>query len=218
MAEIPTSQRTLSDAFHRVMALPMAKYATPEAVKINPDKTMLVSMGATGLANAKSDTPIIGTRAFNPCMALILYNKNTKTAGIIHEPFLAPEHFSNLLSKVRAVETDPVHVHLMGQPILAAHEFDAQDMNKMSLSALNRLVDAFEAEPNLTVKTFDVYTKCKPSAVAIDARNGKLIRGSDLYVSSYQDLQNTTDLFHEWPFREYGENFDSSAKPMPRLY
>lgn len=218
MSGIQIDQHRLSDAFHRVMALPVAKYVTPETLKVDPDKTILVSMDGTGVTNSRSDTPIIGTRAFNPCMALILYNKRTKTAGIMHEPFLAPEHFFALMSKVRTDEKDPVHAHLMGQPIYAEHEHDAEDMNKMSLSALNRLAEAFESEPNLIVKTFDVYSKPKPSAVAIDTRNGRLIRGSDLYVKSFQDLYNTTDFFYEWPYLQRGEHFDNPAQPAPGPY
>lgn len=218
MAENPTNTPALSDAFHRVMALPMAKYETPDSLRVDPDKTMLVSMNGMGITNAKSDTPIIGTRAFNPCSALVLYNKRTKTAGIIHEPMMVPEHFFGLLSKVRTNQEDPVHLHLMGQPISAAHEFDAKDMNDLSLSVLNRLAQTFESEPNLTVKTFDVFSKSKPSAVAIDARNGKLIRGSDLYVASHQDYRNTTDLFYVWPYRECGQHFDGLTKPALRGY
>lgn len=190
----------LSGAFQRAMQIPGADYATPQSLNVDPEETMLVGMCETGVTSAHTSKPILGTDCFDPCLALIIYNPRTKTAAIGHEGGMNEEYFSRLLSNVRSCDDDIVHLHLMGAPVCVPDNPwtpDPEQSNTESQAMLNKLAVAFEATPSLIVKTFDVYDKPKPSAVAIDTRDGKLIRGSDLRLASQLDPLPEC-LFDRW--------------------
>ncbi len=187
MSQDQNNKPALSDAFQRAMKIPGADYETPQSLGVDPDETMLIDMWCAGVTSANTSTPVVGTEAFNPCLALIIYNPRTKTAVIAHEPHIEKSYFLSLLSKVRYGDDDIVHLHLMGAPVHSPYGDDPEEANAHSRAMLSRLALAFESTPNLIVKTFDVYTKPKPSAVAIDTRNGKLIRGADLYILPEED-------------------------------
>lgn len=170
-----------SEAYQAAEGLRGGKYHTPQLANISETDAILTGMGCVGVTNSTSLKPIIGTNGFTPCTAIIMYNPKTKTAGVIHNVEHTPEALAELLARVRSPDAvgQSVQVHVMGCP---KHGNDSGDSRNVKRRVrLQKLVDDINSLPDVQIKTFDVYDKKKPHAVAIDTRNGKLIRGSDLF-------------------------------------
>jgi hypothetical protein len=170
-----------SEAYRAAEGLRGGRYHTPQLANISEDDAILTGMGCVGVTNSTSLKPIIGTNGFTPCTAIIMYNPKTKTAGVIHNVEHSPEALAELLAKVRQPDAvgQSVQVHVMGCPKYGDNPDDSRNVKRRA--RLQKLVDDISTLPDVQIKTFDVYDKKKPHAVAIDTRNGKLIRGSDLF-------------------------------------
>lgn len=174
---------------------------------------MLVDMDGTAVTNATSEVPVIGTADFNPCSCLIAFNQRTRIAALTHVPFPDETDAANLIGKVRENETDRVDFHVIGAAISDEVDVNAKDGNELKTSHLEALLEGLEALPNVTLKTFDVLDKPKPYAVAIDTRNGSLIRGSEMVVV-VNDHDFFPDIEFDWPHESL--DFDGTEAEMQK--
>ncbi len=186
--------------YEEAYRVPTSRYATQKTGRIAPEEIMCTHMGATGVTNATSTAPVIGTVAFNPCTALILYNRKTKAALVMHQPELSPKDVEHGFNKICDNASDFVEMHLFGAPYNPERSTTQNDATKQRLEAI---LGTMKEHPNCHLATFDVYDKPKPWNVAIDTRTGKLIRGSELF-STFQeakaDISNgAKGLAGEWP-------------------
>lgn len=200
-----------TDRFIEAMALPTAQYRTVGPARIQEGEAVLIDMDCTGVTNAASQIPVIGTSDFNPCTCLIAYNKRTRTAALTHLPFPDASDVFNLIDKVRYSEEDRVEMHVIGAAISDETDKHAKDGNEIKVDHLEATLQGIESSPNVTLKTFDVYDKPKPYAVAIDTRNGSLIRGSELVVA-VNESDFFPDIDFDWPI-EIGD-FDGTIPEM----
>ncbi len=189
-----------SSEFTRAMALPRGTYYTPKTTRMRHEEVIMIGMDQTAITNATSEVPIIGTRSLNPCYAIILFNRTTRTAIMRHQPSPPPETFNTLMTLVRKDPRDRVEVHLIG-----GTPSDDPDLNERAkdntdrLNTLYNLVTAIDNTNNTVLKTCDCYDKPKPIAVAIDSRNGRLIRGSDFFITP-EEGDKTFDCFQDYGY------------------
>lgn len=190
--------------------LPTAQYYTPALSNVQGDTVALMEQGFIGMTNHTSKKPVIGAYALNPCAVLILYNKKTKTAILKHRPLISvlepktiEQDYRDLLAKVRSNDSEKIELHLIG-----GSEYDQHVMRLTT-----ELMDSVKNTPNLEVKTFDMFDKPKPVGVALDTRNGNLIRETRL-VKNYDEAKQAlceTSLFDEAGFDEIdGMDFDGT--------
>ncbi len=192
----------------KALALPTGQYHTQELLRIKPEEGMCIDTGEISKTNATSLHPVIGTGGYGPCTAVILYNRKTKTAVISHEPpKLIP--FKDMLREIRANETDKVEAHFVGAMAKGQKEIGQHDV-----AAFDQYLTELASAPNVTLKTFDVFTKPMPAAVGIDTRNGKLIRGSE--VRTPDKHREGIDDFTEWDRTPAGESFDGTTPGQQR--
>lgn len=196
----------LSEAY----SLPTARYITQQTGRIDPTEILCTHMGATSISNATSKKPVIGTIAFNPCTALILYNRKSKEAVVMHLPELSSEDVEKAFTMICQNGSDHIDVHLFGAPFNAER---TPEQNSEEIARLNGLVAKLKDLPNCRLATFDVYDKPKPWNVAIDTRTGKLIRGSELFsnfAEAKADISTgTKGLAADWPLSF--KDFDGTA-------
>lgn len=213
-----------SPALAAAYALQTAKYATPKGAKIKPEQTQLGDTpDCQAITNASSAFPVIGTVAVGPCTVLMLYDSQTHMAFVEHVAGLNEAHFTAALEKMRAAgSTGTIDAHLLHAHVIGAPHTDAEQLN-----ALENLVGAITAAPGVELKTFDALDKKKPYNVAIDSRNGKLIRGSKLItteaevIEALADEEHYTDLFvdADWhnTFRDSFDGTTAEHQPGSRL-
>jgi len=200
-----------------VYHLPTANYLDAKTMRVDLNKLALIYERHRGKTNATSTKPIIGTTSVRLCTGIILYNKKTKTAVIAHVRYddYVPlqNHYQHLLKDIRGNDSDQIDVHILGNEFLndRAVEWDAR-LNSQSVVKLNNLVQAVMDTPNVTLKTLDVYNKPKPMDVAIDSRDGKLIRGTGLFHTSTESwaISPPEPFSSELVLRCYEQNFDGT--------
>lgn len=155
------------DFFKKALETKPGQYFTLKNANIDIHNVALVAMDYTGITNADSIYPVLGTAALETCMGVALYNKKTKTLAVNHGySHYMDRDFLEMLSKVRGSSNDLVEMHVIGG-------VKGDDL------PMDTLAKAIFSQPNVILKTFDIMRKSHPSAFAIDARNGRLIRGSD---------------------------------------
>src|SRR5258707_7834568 len=74
---------------------------------------VIVGMQEAATCAENKRQPVIGTRGVHVCTALILYNKATKNARLLHKSGLDGDDFLALLSKVRNNDNDPIEAHIV---------------------------------------------------------------------------------------------------------
>lgn len=194
--------------------LPTANYLTPQEAHIRHNETMLLGMHGLGVTDASSPVTVLGSTAFNPCAVLMAYNQDKKTAAIYHTPWPNPEDLERVVTAIRSDLSDSVNIHIVGNPVTEAPN---DVMNSMRLYGLEKLVNTCAALPNCELSTLDVYDRPKPYAVAIDAKSGNLIKGSELFRTEEEAEQamvknNHVDAFMHWNMTDYEEKpFDGRA-------
>ena len=193
-------------------------YLTPDIAHIKPGEALLTGMDYESVTNATSKRPVIGTHAFVPCTVIILYNKRTKTAALLHKTDPQPEDITRLVGKVRGEGADLLQAHVIGCGALTEGEMKPEHEIR-----LETIVDSLQSHPNIVIKTFDVLDKPKPHAVAIDTASGNLIRGSALFktqAAAEKDavapsppdfFATSTYLFGDWAGHE-GQHYDGTLK------
>lgn len=206
----------LPKIFVDAMALPGGAYYTNKMANLDPADVMLIEMDSVAKTNAQSKFPVIGTIGLNPCCALILYNTKTKTGIMTHHVSPDGTEFPPLLDAIRNDPTELVEVHLMGAPIFAAEDDeDFEKLNRHTISQATSFLKTVANTKNVTLKTFDVFTKPKPKAVLLDTRTGNLIRGSGLFVTVGDGDQLTGQWFDSHCTLTFN-NFDGTAKELQR--
>lgn len=150
-------------------------------------------MGNIGKTNATSQYPVLGTSYVVSCTAMILYNPKTKTAVIRHEAQLEPDDFKDALASVRRSDDEAVKAYIVG-----AGGSDSAELNGHTIAQLGPLSQAIAETPNIQVELFDVYDKPKPASFALDTRNGRLIRGSDLVMNQEQAADAPSAFIPDW--------------------
>lgn len=178
--------------FRSAMALPTADYIPLQNCNMDERNCVLVGMWCNAITDSESEIPIIGTAAFDPCVAIILYNPRTKTGVLRHTPLGGNSSFvGTLATLIRSSTQENLEAHVIGRSALAGPGKNGD--NEYSIDMLSELVTRLDSIPNLTLKTFDAYDKPKTNAVAIDTRTGRLIRGSELY--KHEGALDTADDF-----------------------
>jgi hypothetical protein len=201
--------------FKEASQLATAKYYTPAIAKIQPESTILIGLDNHAVTDSNSEIPVIGTESLATCTAIIAYNTKTKTAAIKHAFSRADsEDVKEIVSLVLPEgHSDSIHMHLVGAGKISGAGYtvnsDVDDENNYILSNLEDIANYIASSPNLCLKTYDVYDKPKPIAVAIDARTGALIRGTELLTSF--DTIEQEDHFLEW--EKVNDNVDGRNSP-----
>jgi hypothetical protein len=210
----------LGDAFARAMALPTPDYLSLErtAEIINPDETMLIEPDQIGLTNGRSLHPILGTAGFGSCIVLILYDRKTKTAAMTHDNVTEIKSLFKTLREYFPGERK-LDLHVLGASYMTSEEDNKyyESYNAEAQELLREFAAEIEGMKDITLKTFDVYSKPKPTAVAIDVRNGQLFAGSDLYrVESTDGYNENVDIWGEWNHAGEDNDFDGTAPEFQR--
>lgn len=195
-----------SSQLNAFYALPQGNYHTPHTPKIDPEQAALVTQEHTATTNAASTKPIIGTVSVSTCLGLIFYNRKTKTAFIGHTAIFRRDEYAQWLRQIRQNDTDKIDVHIIG---VACSKSDNEE-NSDSINLLNEVAGLVAQTPNATVKTCDVFDKPKPLGFAIDARNGRLIRGSDFARSHEAAEALSEELFQQPQWTVVDGNFDGT--------
>lgn len=167
--------------FQKAYKLPQGRYYKPTQAHVTTDNTLLLDTQTTGITNATSSKPILGSAGMGPCIGMAIYNRATKTLVVRHDPFLHPEMVTELIAKARKKDTEPLEFHFVGGEL----DPEFSEHHESYINALRTSLATVIAAPNTTVKTFDVLDKPHPSGFAVDARNGRLIcETSDIKVTS----------------------------------
>ncbi len=199
------------NAFETAYALPQGKYVTPQTAKANGGNALLVRMCNTAKTNATSLYPIIGTRALGPCTGIAIRNKKTKDLLIGHNVMLSVHEYKKFVAQVRKNDDEQLEIHIIGAQV---NKRDPADFSLWK-EGLEQLVIAIAQTPNATIKTFDVGNKPHPSDFAVDARNGRLIRGTPDIEANVpkaelkEYIQNLEHFMNEWDCLD--EDFDGTA-------
>jgi len=182
-ANRPEDQADFAEkAYQNAMNSPQGKYLNVQDAKINYSEVMLMNHPfTTGITSAVSVYPVLGGAALNPCIALALYNPKTKALLIHHEPLLDGKKLQEFAARVRSSTNDMLHVHVIGG--VGANDIEEEFYKKSLIS----LAAAIASDKNMRLKTFDILNKPHPSCFAIDARNGRLIRGSSNIATGVMD-------------------------------
>lgn len=213
-------QTHMSGIVREALAIQPAKYFTPDLANIRSTEVILTGMDCKSVTNANSIFPVIGTDAFNPCGVIICYNKRSRTAALLHAPTPTGEHVKELVDTVRSNPADIVEVHIIGMPLMRRDNelLSAEEHNGSIMEYMQSVVAGVREMKNVRLKTFDVYDKAKPYAVAFDTRNqGKLIRGSNLTRTMEQadmDMENERGLMSDW--YRISDHFDGTAPDQQR--
>ena len=179
-------------AFAAAYSLAQGNYLDPVSCNVPLDQSVLLGIGNLGITNADSAVPILGTYGLDPCLGIALYNKKTKTVAVIHNDENDTLAFERLLKQVRDNESDKIEIHLIG----ACYNRHDDDLNEFLLGNLCALLNKISHTPNVILKTFDVFDKPHPESFAIDARNGKLIRGGNDITGTLADAhKNKREYF-----------------------
>ncbi len=198
--------------FDEAYKLPPGRYYVSDKVRDFVKYTALTGgMGHIAISNSTSEVPIVGSCAFNPCCCLILYNTRTKTAVVGHEVHYQPDVIANLKSKVISKEGDIIHAYIMGNP-----KSTKMDNTTLFKHYLNDLLTELAAEPPVQVKVFDVLDKPKPTCAALDTRNGRLIRGTNLYRTEEEaNIIQRPDMSDEVHVI-FNDDFDGTTPDMQK--
>jgi hypothetical protein len=190
----------------RLYTVSSGKYHTISTANIVAENAVDVCMGNIGKTNATSQYPVIGTSYVVSCTAMILYNPKTKTAVIRHEAQLEPEHFKDALASVRERDDEPVKAYIVG-----AGTYGSAQFNHHTIAQLEPLSKVIAQAPNVQVEVFDVYDKPKPASFALDTRNGRLIRGSELVKNLDQAADAPSAFIADWKaVHKLNEMFDGT--------
>jgi chemotaxis receptor (MCP) glutamine deamidase CheD len=198
-------------AFERAMALPTPDYPPlKDVAAIDAEKTMLVEYDQIGLTNSRSIHPILGTAGFGTCIVVILYDRRTKTAALLHDTGTEVKStFKTLLEYFPG--NRQLELHVLGGTFSGAVRSEKDEKyNLETETILREFADMIAGMDNITLKTFDVFSKLKPTAIAIDARNGKLIAGSGLYRIE-SDANFNVDMLEQWNHAGEDNHFDGTA-------
>lgn len=174
-------------------AISNGKYHTVSTANVAAENGVDVCMSNSGKTNATSQYPVIGTSYIVSCTAMILYNPKTKTAVIRHEAQLEPEDFKDALASVRSSDDELVKAYIVGAGV-----YDNAELNGHAVAQLEPLSKAIAQMPNIQVEVFDVYDKPKPASFALDTRNGRLIRGSELVTNLDQAADAPSAFIPDW--------------------
>ncbi len=109
---------------------------------------MIVAAYQEAITNAASIYPIIGTVGLSPCICLIAYNPETKTAALAHDPLatgIAQAIFNETLSKVRTAPAQLVRIHVIGSFLNS----ERKGLDTHAKDALEALALEIEQTPNV---------------------------------------------------------------------
>ena len=132
------------------------------------DKAVEVYQRGYGITNASSHRPIIGTTSIAPCIAVLAYRSDTKTAALTHVD--AEQDFASLeemLDLPDFQDVANVQLHFYGgMPGFA-------ECRTTCYGLLNAVININQRRPNFIIYAFDVMALPHKSEFSFDTRTGK---------------------------------------------
>lgn len=117
------------------------------------------------ITDAESDKPIVGTFGLGPCIALTIYNRATRVAGIVHiDGTTNVDSLDRMFSEFQQDENssgNPLELRLIGGD---------SSSRKLAIKILKYLKSR-----GREVTSTDILEKKHPSAFVMDSRDGRII-------------------------------------------
>ena len=177
---LPSSFKFVLDPDKGQLAVPVADVKSPQDVATKEyslrrvkiieefsDSAIQIYQRGYGITNASSRRPIIGTSALAPCIAVLAYRPDTRTAALTHVD--AHQDFASLeemldLPDFRDVAN--VQLHFYGGQL-------GNPCRKTCYGLLNAVIAINQRRPNFIICAFDVMALPHTSDFSFDTRTGK---------------------------------------------
>lgn len=128
--------------------------------EFNAQEARSIYIRGLGVTSANDARPVLGTSGLGPCVAVALYNPQTRTAALAHFD----------------TNTDPASIHAMmssvggGQPV-EVHMTGGEDISRRLVRDLVSTIDQY---PNATIRTVNMMNNDGLRSIAIDSRTGAI--------------------------------------------
>lgn len=151
MAEVSRSFNTLKGS-----AAPPAQVAT-----FAPGEASNIYIRGVGLTDANNAAPVLGTFGVGPCVAVAVYNPQTRTGLLAHlDARTDPQSLNQLLDRLDG-----------GGAALQAHVVGGQEQTR---HLVEETLSVLESRPGLSIKTTDVLNDRGLRSLALDTRTGEV--------------------------------------------